>query len=72
MESLFWEQGGTSVNKVYKVIWSKVKKRYIVVSELVKSQAQSKSSKCGVTPAAILAAFLLINIPGGIFDKRSS
>lgn len=33
------------MNKIYKVIWSKVKGAYIVVSELAKGYTRAKTSK---------------------------
>ena len=33
------------MNKIYKVIWSKVKNCYVVVSELAKSRTKSPKSK---------------------------
>lgn len=50
------------MNKLYKVIWSKVRNCYIVVSELAKSHdsAHGTRSRSGCArKAAVLAAFVL-------------
>jgi len=45
------------MNKQYKVIWSKVKNTYVVVSELAKrnGKSESGSSRQYVSAAAVLA-----------------
>ncbi|WP_304052173.1 ESPR domain-containing protein, partial [Megamonas hypermegale] len=48
------------MNKIYKVIWSKVKNQYVVVSELAHSCTKSASRKTvGKTAAAVLAALVI-------------
>ena len=47
------------MNRIYKVIWSKVKHQYIVVSELAHSCTKSTSSRAGRSAAAVLAALIL-------------
>lgn len=48
------------MNHIYKVIWSKVKNRYVVVSELAKSQGKSSQTKAvKVAATAMLAACVL-------------
>ena len=47
------------MNKIYKVIWSKVKHQYVVVSELAHSCTKSTSSRVGRSAAAVLAALVL-------------
>ena len=52
------------MNKIYKVVWSKVKNCYVVVSEIAKSH--SKPVSCGsrqyVSAAAVLAAFAVLSV----------
>ena len=60
------------MNKIYKVIWSKVKHQYVVVSELTHSNGKQKSSRSvslknslrGILVAVLAAGSLYIN--GGI------
>lgn len=54
------------MNKQYKVIWSKVKNTYVVVSELAKrnGKSESGSSRQYVSAAAVLAAVAVLSIPG--------
>ena len=49
------------MNRIYKVIWSKVKNCYIVVSEIAKSHSKPVSTKlnAGKTVAAVLAVAAL-------------
>ena len=47
------------MNKIYKVIWSKVKHQYVVVSELAHSCTKSTSSRVGRSAAAVFTAFML-------------
>ena len=47
------------MNRIYKVIWSKVKHQYIVVSELAHSCTKSTSKQAGRSAAAVLAALAL-------------
>ena len=44
------------MNKVYKVVWSKVKNAYVVASELAKSR--TKAPKSGVISRAVVAGVL--------------
>lgn len=53
------DRGGIYMNRIYKVIWSKVKHQYIVVSELAHSCTKSTSSRAGRSAAAVLAALIL-------------
>lgn len=57
------------MNRIYKVIWSKVKNCYIVVSEIAKSHSKpvSKGFRQYVSAAAILAAVALLSIPAGVY-----
>ena len=47
------------MNRIYKVIWSKVKHQYVVVSELAHSCTKSAGSRVGRSAAAVLAALVL-------------
>ena len=47
------------MNRVYKVIWSKVKHQYVVVSELAHSCTKNTGSRVGRSAAAVLAALVL-------------
>ena len=47
------------MNRIYKVIWSKVKHQYVVVSELAHSCTKSAGSRVGRSAAAVLAALAL-------------
>ena len=47
------------MNKIYKVIWSKVKACYVVVSELAKRHSKCKSAKPAISLAALVTAFML-------------
>ena len=42
------------MNKVYKLVWSKVRNCYVVASELAKSHSKGKSRKTAVTRGMIL------------------
>ena len=47
------------MNRIYKVIWSKVKHQYVVVSEFAHSCTKSTGSRVGRSAAAVLAALVL-------------
>ena len=47
------------MNRIYKVIWSKVKHQYVVVSELAHSCTKSTGRTVGRNAAAVLAALML-------------
>ena len=47
------------MNRIYKVIWSKVKHQYVVVSELAHSCTKSTTSRVGRNVAAVLAVIAL-------------
>ena len=47
------------MNRIYKVIWSKVKHQYVVVSELTRSNTKSASRSIGKSLAAVLAVLAL-------------
>ena len=60
------------MNKIYKVVWSKVKNCYVVVSELAKNIITGgvKSAKVGTTPMAkglTLGALMAFVITGSAF-----
>ena len=44
------------MNKIYKVVWSKVKNAYVVASELAKSR--TKSPKSGIISRSVVAGVL--------------
>ena len=54
------------MNKIYKVIWSKVKHQYVVTSEFAHSCAKSTTSRVGKSALAALAAFVLTAGVGGV------
>ena len=47
------------MNKIYKVIWSKTKQRYVVVSELAHSCAKRTGWTLGKSAAALMAVLAL-------------
>ena len=49
------------MNKIYKVIWSKVKGCYVVTSEAAKRIGKGKSEKAGLSVSALIVAACLIN-----------
>ncbi|MDD7380626.1 MAG: ESPR domain-containing protein, partial [Succiniclasticum sp.] len=53
-----------TMNKIYKVIWSKVKGCYVVVSELAKRHSKGKSLKSAASLVALTAilAFLPVQV----------
>ena len=52
------------MNKIYKVVWSKAKNAYVVVSEIAKSHSKpvSRGSRQYVSAAAVLAAFAVLSV----------
>ena len=54
------------MNKIYKVIWSKVKHQYVVTSEFAHSCTKSTTSRVGKSALAALAAFVLTAGVGGV------
>lgn len=52
------------MNHVYKVIWSKVRGCYIVVSEIAKSNGKSRAHKAAVLGAVFMGTVLAANIAG--------
>ena len=54
------------MNRIYKVIWSKVKHQYVVVSELAHSCTKGASSHIGKNTATVLAALVLTAGIGGM------
>lgn len=47
------------MNKIYKVVWSRVKHTYVVASELAKSHTKSETTGTGIGRKLILAAALV-------------
>ena len=54
------------MNRIYKVIWSKVKHQYVVVSELTHSYTKSAGNRVGKSAVAGLAALVLTVGIGGM------
>ena len=54
------------MNRIYKVIWSKVKHQYVVTSEFAHSCTKSTTSRVGKGALAALAAFVLTAGVGGV------
>lgn len=54
------------MNRIYKVIWSKVKHQYVVVSEFTHSCTKGDSSRIGKNTATVLAALVLTAGIGGM------
>ncbi|MBM6731446.1 ESPR-type extended signal peptide-containing protein, partial [Megasphaera stantonii] len=54
------------MNKIYKVIWSKVKHQYVVTSEFAHSCTKGTTSRVGKSAVAALAAFVLTAGVGGV------
>ena len=54
------------MNRIYKVIWSKVKHQYVVTSEFAHSCTKSTTSRVGKSAVAALAAFVLTAGVGGV------
>jgi len=54
------------MNKIYKVVWSKAKNAYVVVSEIARSHSKPVSTKlnAGKSAAAVLAVLALVSVPG--------
>lgn len=55
------------MNKIYKIVWSKVKNTYVVVSEVAKSHSKAVSSRQRKSIAAVMAVLALGFIPGGAY-----
>ena len=57
------------MNRIYKVIWSKVKNQYVVVSELAHSNGkQSSTSKISSVRGSLRAMLAALMVAGGIFS----
>ena len=54
------------MNRIYKVIWSKVKHQYVVTSEFAHSCTKSTTSRVGKGALAALVAFVLTAGVGGV------
>lgn len=52
------------MNKIFKVVWSRVKHCYVVTSEMAKSTGRSKSS-VGTAKIAAMACAVALTIAGG-------
>lgn len=60
------------MNRIYKVIWSKVKHRYVVVSELVRSCTKQSGSHVTQKMAAVLAVLALTAGVGSIAEAATN
>lgn len=60
------------MNRIYKVIWSKVKNRYVVVSELVRSCTKQSGSHVTQKMAAVLAVLALTAGAGGMAEAATN
>ena len=65
------------MNKIYKVVWSKVKNCYVVVSEIAKNviSGSVKSAKVGASPVAkgiVLGALMTFVITGNVWAEENS
>lgn len=60
------------MNRIYKVIWSKVKHRYVVVSELVRSCTKQSGSHVTQKMAAVLAVLALTAGAGGMAEAATN
>lgn len=65
-------KGDIIMNRIYKIIWSKVKHRYVVVSELVRSCTKQSGSHVTQKMAAVLAVLALTAGAGGIAEAATS
>lgn len=60
------------MNRIYKIIWSKVKHRYVVVSELVRSCTKQSGSHVTQKMAAVLAVLALTAGVGGMAEAATN
>ena len=60
------------MNRIYKVIWSKVKHQYVVTSEFAHSCTKSTTSRVGKSAVAALAAFVLTAGVGGVHAESTN
>ena len=60
------------MNRIYKIIWSKVKNRYVVVSELVRSCTKQSGSHVTQKMAAVLAVLALTAGVGGMAEAATN
>ena len=52
------------MNKIYKIVWSKIKNTYVVVSEVAKSHSKSGQVRGRVTlAAAVLGVLMATTMP---------
>lgn len=54
------------MNKIYKVVWSKVRNAYIVVSELAKRNSKTKSQHTSRVPHSLLRLAVVTSLSLGI------
>lgn len=60
------------MNRIYKIIWSKVKHRYVVVSELVRSSSKQSGGQVIKKMAAVLAVVALTAGAGGMAEAATN
>ncbi|WP_306538306.1 ESPR-type extended signal peptide-containing protein [Megasphaera sp.] len=60
------------MNRIYKIIWSKVKHRYVVVSELVRSSRKQSGGQVTKKMATVLAVVALTAGTGGMADAATN
>lgn len=60
------------MNRIYKVIWSHVKHRYVVVSELVRSSRKQSGGQVTKKMATVLAVVALTAGTGGMADAATN
>ncbi|WP_251423458.1 ESPR domain-containing protein [Veillonella agrestimuris] len=53
------------MNKIFKVVWSRVKHCYVVTSEIARSNGRSKSSRVGTTAKAAVICVFVLSLQGG-------
>lgn len=54
------------MNKIYKVIWSKAKNCYVVVSEIAKRHTKSSSGIVGSVVRSALAGAVFLSLTAGV------
>lgn len=54
------------MNKIFKIIWSKARNCYVVVSEIAHCQGKGKGQKRAVLTCSLAAALTVFTLTGGI------
>ena len=55
------------MNKIYKIVWSKIRNTWVVASEIAKSHSKAVSSRQRKSIAAVMTVLALGFIPGGAY-----